>query len=304
MKTVVVSSPGKLLLFGDHAVVYGYPCIVTAVDQRMMVTITESEKDGVMYDVLGSDTRFLDAALHIAQSLWGNISHIAVQTKSQFSEKIGLGSSAAVTVSFLFVLSKYLSKPLKPIGLFNAAYKAVLDVQGVGSGVDVAASVYGGTIRYVMGGKEIMPIDGSVLPLVVGYTGIKADTATIVNDVKKKYEDNPEKVKRIFEAMGGLVDQVMPRLVDKDWERVGKFMDFNQEYLRDLGVSSEKLESLILAAKHAGALGAKLSGAGGGDCMIALVTNDTRKFVESAIEKAGGQIMHVKPNAKGVRVEV
>ena len=115
----------------------------------------------------------------------GNISHIAVQTKSQFSEKIGLGSSAAVTVSFLFVLSKYLSKPLKPIGLFNAAYKAVLDVQGVGSGVDVAASVYGGTIRYVMGGKEIMPIDGSVLPLVVGYTGIKADTATIVNDVKK-----------------------------------------------------------------------------------------------------------------------
>lgn len=71
MKTVVVSSPGKLLLFGDHAVVYGYPCIVTAVDQRMMVTITESEKDGVMYDVLGSDTRFLDAALHIAQSLWG-----------------------------------------------------------------------------------------------------------------------------------------------------------------------------------------------------------------------------------------
>ena len=81
-------------------------------------------------------------------------------------------------------------------------------------------------------------------------------------------------------------------------------MDFNQEYLRDLGVSSEKLEALIFAAKHAGALGAKLSGAGGGDCMIALVTNDTKKFVESAIEKVGGQIMQVQPNAKGVRVEV
>lgn len=304
MKTVAASSPGKLLLFGDHAVVYGYPSVVTAVDQRMMVTITESEKDGVMYDVLGSDTRFLDAALHTAQLLWGNISHIAVQTKSQFSEKLGLGSSSAVTVSFLFALSEYLSKPLKPIELFNAAYKAVLFVQGVGSGFDVAAAVYGGTIRYVRGGKEITSIDASGLPLVIGYTGTKADTATIVKDVKKKYENNKEKVKRIFEAIGGLVDQVMPRLVDKDWERVGKFMDFNQEYLRDLGVSSEKLEALILAAKNAGALGAKLSGAGGGDCMIALVTNDIRRSVEGAIEKAGGQVIrHASSGAEGVRVE-
>jgi len=304
MKTVAASSPGKLLLFGDHAVVYGYPCIVTAVDQRMMVTITESEKDGVAYDVGESDTRFLDAALNIAQSLWGNISHIAVQTKSQFSEKFGLGSSAAVTVSFLFALSKFLSKPLKPIDLFNAAYKVVLDVQGKGSGVDVAAAIYGGTLYFLTGGKVIEPLAIKDLPLVIGYTGVKADTVTLINEVKEKMKAQPERIDRIYDAIGKLTEDAKTKMLEEDWERVGKFMDYNQEYLRDLGVSSEKLEALISAAKGAGAYGAKLSGAGGGDCMIALVTNDTRKSIEDAIEKVGGQVIHpAKYGAQGVRIE-
>lgn len=230
MKIVTASAPGKLLLLGDHAVVYGHPCIVTAVDQRIVVTITETSHEGVVYDVGESDTRFLDASLTVAQSLWGNISHITVQTKSQFSSQLGLGSSAAVTVAFLFALSKFLNKPLKPIDLFKAAYKAVLSVQGVGSGFDVAAAVYGGTIRYVMGGKEILLLDATALSLVVGYTGVKADTATMINDVKKKYEEHKETVSRIFEAIGGLVDQAAPRFAEHDWERVGKFMDFDQEY--------------------------------------------------------------------------
>ncbi len=303
MKTVTASAPGKLLLLGDHAVVYGFPCIVTAVDQRMVVTVSTFDKDGVFFDVGDSDTKFLEACVTIVKKHWGDISHISVQTKSEFSQTMGLGSSAAVTVAFLFALAKFLDKPLPPMDLFRMAYDAVLLVQGVGSGFDVAIATYGGTIRYIIGGKEIAPIDASALPIVVGYTVVKADTTTIVKEVKKKYEKNKEKMTRIFEAIGGLVDQAVPRFADKDWERVGKFMDFDQEYLRDLGVSSEKLEALIVAAKQAGALGAKLSGAGGGDCMIALVTNDTRKFVESAIEKAGGQVMHIKPNAVGVKVE-
>lgn len=80
-------------------------------------------------------------------------------------------------------------------------------------------------------------------------------------------------------------------------------MDFNQEYLRDLGVSSEKLESLIAAAKGAGAWGAKLSGAGGGDCMIAVAPKEKRGQIEKAIEAAGGQVIHITPNAPGVRRE-
>ncbi|MBI5619514.1 NUDIX domain-containing protein, partial [Candidatus Gottesmanbacteria bacterium] len=99
------------------------------------------------------------------------------------------------------------------------------------------------------------------------------------------------------------VGEAKLRILEGDWERVGKLMDFNHEYLRDLGVSTEKLEDLILAAKKAGAWGAKLSGAGGGDCMIALARSEKREEISRAIEKTGGEVLDVSAHAEGARVE-
>ena len=230
---------------------------------------------------------------------------VKITTVSGFSSQFGFGSSSASTVCVLKALSELSEKKLDNKELFDLAYKIVLDVQGKGSGFDVAAAIYGDTLYFVTGGKVIEPLKVKELPLVIGYTGVKADTVTLINEVKEKMRLQPERIERIYDAIGKLTEDAKIKLLEGDWERVGKFMDFNQEYLRDLGVSSEKLESLISAAKKAGALGAKLSGAGGGDCMIALVTKDTRKLVESAIEKAGGQVIHpAKCGAQGVRTEV
>jgi len=110
-------------------------------------------------------------------------------------------------------------------------------------------------------------------------------------------------VGRIYDAIKKLTDEARQRMLDGDWKRVGKLMEFNQEYLRDLGVSTEKLEALIAAAKESGAWGAKLSGAGGGDCMIAVVSKDLRKDVEHAITQVGGQVIHTHAHAVGVRIE-
>ena len=141
------------------------------------------------------------------------------------------------------------------------------------------------------------------MPLVVGYTGVKADTKTFIADVAAKRAREPEKVERIFAAIAKIVEEAKIKMLEGDWERVGRLMDFNQEYLRDLGVSSEKLEVLISAAKRAGAWGAKLSGAGGGDCMIVLGPRDKRDVIRKAIEGAGGEVINVSPNAEGVRIE-
>ena len=278
------SAPGKLMLFGEHAVVYGYPCIVTAISERLYVS------DGVP----SGDTRFLNAAI----AAWGEGRDIKLSAQCAFSGCYGFGSSSAVTVATL--------KALRPDAsnheVFDAAYKIVMDIQGVGSGFDVAAAVYGGTLYYVKN-KAIEPLVVGDMPLIVGYTGVKADTKTLIAEVAAKRAKEPEKVDRIFKAIGKIVDEAKIQIAEGDWERVGRLMDFNQEYLRDLGVSSEKLEALIAAARGAGAWGAKLSGAGGGDCMIALASADKRQAVEDAITKAGGEAVHVKPNAEGVRVE-
>lgn len=285
---IKVSAPGKLMLLGEHAVVYGYPCIVTAISQRLEVSVSQ-------VDDIPMDRRFVDAAIRA----WGDGKDYSFSIKSAFSGKYGFGSSSAVTVATL----KAMRPTVENRVLFETAYKIILDVQGVGSGFDVAAAIYGGTFYFVTAGKVIEPLAIKELPLIVGYTGVKADTTTLIKQVAEKKEKYPERVDRIFRGIAKLVEEAKLRMLEGDWERVGKLMDFNQEYLRDLGVSSEKLEDMISGAKKAGAWGAKLSGAGAGDCMIALAPSDKREAIQKAIAEAGGQVIDVLPNEEGVRVE-
>lgn len=300
-----VSAPGKLLLMGDHAVVYGRPCLVTAVDARLRVTIEhQSGNDIQIVAPQAPNTRFISHAVAAAQGAWGmSCAGLKITTESMFSSWYGLGSSSAVTVATIVALSKFLKRNDTQKELFLLARQVVLDVQGAGSGFDVAAAVFGGTVYYEKIPPTLDPVSVGTLPLVIGYTGAKADTTRLVQDVARKREREPEKVDRIFDAIAALVVQAKHRMKQGEWDHVGKLFDFNQEYLRDLGVSSEKLESLILAAKQAGAWGAKLSGAGGADCMIALAPEDRRRAVEAAIVQAGGEIVSAPSNAEGVRVE-
>ncbi len=304
--TVTTSAPGKLLLFGEHAVVYGRPCIVTAINQRLYVTAELLDEPVVRIDApdinIHSETplsdlssqQFLECAVLNMKATHG----VHITTKSDFLSTYGFGSSSASVVALL----KALSHKINNNDLFSLAYKTILEVQGVGSGFDAAAAVYGGTLVYT---KNTPPVElkASGMPLIVGYSGVKADTATIVKDVAIKKEKEPEKIGRIFDGIAEYVKQASETVSQGDWKRAGRIMDFNHEYLRDLGVSTHKLEDMISAAKKAGAWGAKLSGAGGGDCMIALVADDKRKAVTDAIAEAGGQIMDVEPNAEGVRIE-
>lgn len=137
----------------------------------------------------------------------------------------------------------------------------------------------------------------------MGYTGVKADTPTIVREVKARFEKHPKLLKNIYDGIELIVNEAKTALEKNNLEKVGQLMNLNQGYLESLGVSSEKLSSMIYSARDAGAYGAKLSGAGGGDCMIALAPLSKRKAVEKAIEKAGGQVLKVAVNAQGVNIE-
>ena len=88
-----------------------------------------------------------------------------------------------------------------------------------------------------------------------------------------------------------------------DWGKFGELMNENQKYLRELGVSIEKLDNMINGALSAGAYGAKLSGAGGGDCMIAVASEEKRQAIENSIREVGGEVINIKTNAEGVRIE-
>lgn len=322
MNKITVSAPGKLMLLGEHAVVYNRPCLVTAVGQRMYATI-ESLVEPV-FELEATDVKVTGYKKPLAQLGEGEIfkgamfvgiavknftkkyairGGVRITTKSEFSSLFGFGSSSASTVCVIKGLAELTNTKLNNKEIFDLAYKTVLEIQGKGSGFDVAAAIFGGTIYFVIGGKVIEPITTESLPLVVGYSGIKADTVTMINQVAQKFADSPKKAEKILNAIAQLVNQAKQALIAKDWESLGKYMDMNQDYLRDMGVSTEKLETLIFAAKKAGAWGAKLSGAGGGDCMIAITPEDKVENVKQAINQAGGKVIDVTINVEGVRIE-
>jgi len=318
---IKVSAPGKLMLFGEHSVVYGRPCIVTAVNQRMRVTLettNDNEIELVAPDVgiisfkasisssldkLPKGARFVFAAIKNFSHRFKVTSGMLIKTKSDFSSEFGFGSSSSVTVCVVKALSKIFDIEINNNVLFDICYWSVLDVQGVGSGFDIAAAIWGGTLYFVGGGKKINVITERELPLVVGYTGIKADTATLVKEVSGLRKSNQKLVDSIFDIIDSVVNKAPKLIVGSDFENLGQLANLNQGLLDSLGVSTTKLSDLIFAARSAGAYGAKLSGAGGGDCMIAFVPNGKRKSIGKAIEKAGGKVISIKSGAEGVRIE-
>lgn len=332
---ITVSAPGKLMLLGEHAVVYGRPCIVTAVDQRMKVSVEILKKPKFhlnapdvkilnykkpMSEIGKGDIpkgakfveiavrNFLSHAEFISTSseetlkqVQGDKLGLRITTKSEFSSKFGFGSSSAVTVCVIKALSELFDKKLLKKQIFDLAYKTVLDVQRKGSGFDVAVAVYGGTLYFVGGGKLIKQLEINNLPLIVGYSGIKEDTSTLINKLKQKF--SKKQLDKIFDNIEQLVKKGKQKLITNDFKAFGQLMNENQNYLSQLGVSITKLDKMISAAISSGAYGAKLSGAGGGDCMIAIAPNSKIELIKKAIKNVGGQIIEIQTNAEGVKNE-
>ncbi len=310
------------MLMGEHAVVYGRPCIVSAVSQRMRISAELLDKPE--FKLEAADLNIINYQKPISDLGKGEVSKGAkfaelsvrnfidkykitsgfyIKTQSAFSANFGFGSSSAVVVGVLKALFELLQMKIPDKELFDIAYKTVLDVQGKGSGFDVAAAIYGGTLYFQTGGKIIESLPADDMNLVVGYSGVKADTVPMINLVSEKMKNYKEGIEKIFDNIANLVLEAKKTISEKDWQRLGTLMDFNQNYLEDLGVSTQKLNQMIDAAKNAGAYGAKLSGAGGGDCMIALVSADSKSKVSKAITDVGGEIIDVNIGAEGAKVE-
>jgi len=322
MQAITASAPGKLMLLGEHAVVYDRPCLVTAVDLRVYVTVRPVETPHVVVHSSTDATEYtyaLDAVRNgrggypraiafvmaaLARVLRAHPYEYGLRIHTQGPPRsFGLGSSSAVTVAAVRALTAVLGVELSARALFDWAYGAVLDVQGAASGFDVAAAVYGGTLYFVTGGAAIEPVEATAMPLVIGYSGEKVSTVDLVGGVAELRTQMPWAVDPLFDVMADLVDAARPALAQQDWPTLGRLMNINQGLLDSLGVNTDSLDRLIFAARAAGALGAKLSGAGGGDCMFALADPAQTAAVHTALEQAGAEIVSLPINAAGVRVE-
>ena len=311
------------MLFGEHAVVYGYPCIVTAVNLRYSVTMERVQGPTIAIDtpVMRKFGQHFSAPIDtiLRQTQYPRAAAFVLAAVKRFHNQYpfeggltiqtdgpeisyGLGSSSAVTVASIAALAELFKVTVSSAEVYTMAVDAVLEVQGKGSGFDVASAIYGGTLYFEKGGKVIEPLEVPELPIVIGFSGDKVSTTNLIDQVAGLKARHPETVEGIFEVMHEIVWQASRFLDIQDWESLGDLMNINQGLLDGLGVSTPQLAKQIFAARKAGAFGAKLSGAGGGDCMFALVDPGKKQQVSEAIEKAGGNLVGLNTGVNGVRI--
>ena len=296
------SAPGSIMLMGEHAVLRNQLAIVGAVDKRITVTLTPHENNRIeIFSSLGNHHTAIDELKVTApfQFVLAAIQHYQSQLltgfrldiHSEFSSKVGLGSSAAIVVATLACLMQWLEIPVDLQLLFLDARATIQAVQGRGSGADVAASVYGGVVAYRM---EPFLIEKSenLLDIALLYTGYKTATPEVIRRVDARVSVEPEKYTALFKEMGRYSDDAWKALNEKNWALLGKLMRLHQYSQELLGTSDETIAQLLsLLNQHPQVLGSKISGSGLGDCLVALVAPDFKwkhpSFIDAALSAQG-----------------
>lgn len=325
--------PGSLMLMGEHAVLQAKPALVAAINCYIHVTL-KPRTDRAIHII--SNLGKLETHLDIENSEVGNsevknlgtgnletdsknletrqtfkfvlatIQHCLaglslgfdLNIESDFSEKIGFGSSAAVVVATLRVLNKFLATHADNAGdtqIFQQAKAVVLKVQGQGSGADVAASVFGGVVYFhnnpvnnsaikietIIQTKKSQALKTTLdFPTIYAmYSGNKVPTPKVIALVQKQHEKHPALFNQIFDAMAVCTEQARVALMEKDWIHFGQLMNIHHGLQSALGLSNTRLESLVYHLRSAsGIVGAKISGAGLGDCVIGIGDCDVDVF--------------------------
>jgi mevalonate kinase len=326
---ITASAPGKVYLFGEHAVVYGEPAVPCAIERRATVAV-EQRSDGrlrvraedlsldgftVEYSGDSGTTPDVDVSPDLVEAAVGYVDAAVAQAReaadapevgfditieSEIPLGAGLGSSAAVTVAGIAAATRELGVELGGEELAERAYRAEHDVQeGQASRADTFCSATGGAVR--VEGEDCRPIDAPDLPFVIGFDGGAGNTGRLVGGVRELRERYPFAADTVG-TIGDLVRRGERALAEGDVEELGTLMDFNHGLLSALGVSSRSLDRMVWAARDAGAHGAKLTGAGGGGCIVAL---DETEETETALRFTPGceEGFRAALDAEGVRVE-
>ena len=316
------TAPGKMILFGEHSVVYRGPAVVLAIDRRAKVTAQRRNdrkifvdadnlgfsgyfEDDVYYPVRGKAWRgrnllALNMAARKTMEHLGVDSGVNMKVRSMIPMAVGLGSSAAVCVATVGAVQQLFDANLSKEDISRLAFEGETIIHGKPSGVDNTVSTFGGVISYERStGFKRHTVEGFI-PFIIGDTMRKRSTRMMVEYVAALKERNPEVVDSLLGAMADLSARGLDALIAKDLTRLGDLMNINQGLLSALGVSTMKLESLIHTARKNGALGAKLTGAGGGGCMIAVAEEKDLSNVERAIRHRKGESYRVTLTDRGV----
>lgn len=305
MPALSASAPGKAILFGEHAVVYGQPAIAVPVNQvaaKAIITPAPAAPAGSIHLTapqtnLDANIADLPASDPLAAAVRGTIDGLKIPAPPAFKLRVtstiplagGLGSGAAVSVAIIRAVSSFLGHPLPDEQVSALAFEVEKLHHGTPSGIDNTVITYNQAVFYIKS-KPIETIRiASPFDLVIADTGRSTPTKETVADVRRLWESDPELYDAAFESIGKLSIAARAAMEQGNHEALGSLMNENHQRLQKLAVSSPDLDKLVLAAREAGALGAKLSGGGRGGNMIALAAKGRHEEISRALISAGAK---------------
>jgi mevalonate kinase len=316
------AAPGKIILTGEHFVVYGAPALVVAIDRRVTVKATERKDQAVRIvsdlDISGTfkensfevekggsnSKSFLEPVKIAAEAVMdraGVRRGLDIYVQSTIPVAAGLGSSSATSVATVAAVGKILQIELSQKDIVDLSLAAENFVHINPSGVDPTIATYGGAILYKRGEGITRIQNIPDLSLVIGNTGQSRNTGNLIKHVRERRDQLPTVIDPLIELAGVLTNKAVESLKEGDIRRLGELMNVNQGFLVAVDVSNEALDRLIYAARRAGAFGAKLTGAGGGGCIVALCSRKAQEKVAEAIHEAGGIPMMAETVETGVQ---
>ncbi len=319
---VEASAPGKMILFGEHSVVYRGPAVVLAIDRRAKVYARKRDDtkifvdadnlgfsgyfDGDNYTAVrgkawrGRNLQALNVSAKKTMEYLGVEGGVNLKVRSMIPIAVGLGSSAAICVATVSAVEKLYEGNLNKEEISKVAFEGETIIHGKPSGVDNNVSTFGGVMSYDREEGIKRHDFSSDLPFIIGNTRKKRSTKKMVEGVAALKERNPGLMDEVIDLMGGISRKGLDALMKKDAPRIGDLMDINHGLLSGIGVSTMKLEILVNTARQNGALGAKLTGAGGGGCMIALAEERYVPDIEKAIRRRKSDSYRVALTDEGV----
>lgn len=296
------SAPGKIILFGEHAVVYGRPALAVPVTQvHADVEVTDTDSAGIWIDAPDIDLHAemntlpsdhpIAAVIHnlFFLSRVSPFPTINIKITSTIPVASGLGSGAAVTVALTRALSTHINYAMTDEQVNAFAYEIEKLHHGTPSGIDNTVITYAKPVYFVKGQAIETFKVGQPFTIVIGDTGVSAPTKESVGDVRKLWEADKTKWESLFDKVGELVKEARNSIESGKTKELGMLMNQNHTVLQELTVSSPELDKLVSAARTAGALGAKLSGGGRGGNMIALVEPSQAEAVAQSLRDAGAK---------------
>jgi mevalonate kinase len=299
---ISASAPGKIILFGEHAVVYGQPALAVPVAHIRATATVEEISDGIWIDARDlqrlyrlEDATPTDPLAAVIRLTFAHLQLLITNYALRFTLHSsiplasGLGSGAAICTALVRAIADNYQLPITNNEISSIVFETERMLHGTPSGIDNTVVAHEQPVYFIKGQAPRPFTVAQPFHLLIADTGLPSPTKLAVGEVRAAWEQNPDRYNALFHSIGEIARAARAHIESGQPHLLGPLMTYNHALLREMGVSCSELETLIEAALSAGALGAKLSGGGRGGNMLALVTPETQDRVRAALEDAGAE---------------